>query len=343
MQRSDGSTSLQAVPPGAGVLPVGYRLFQSPDIEEVLASVPKWQLENRLLSRVEGMNQGTVLRLGQIGIGSNRIRGRVHSRGAVPPGHMALGIDLSDGPGRRFGGRPLEGDDVLIGYGGAELDYLLSAHFRGLSITVPVELVEPAVAHRTASAVSFTKYRSIQVSNADRSAHSELWQFFMRMEAALHSGIPPGNSIPAVRFIHADVVDAVATVIGRHASPDNGSILPVWHHRRPVALRAREFMQAYLSEPITLHEICAATRASERTVEYAFRDVYGMGAKKFLKMLRLNHVRHQLRTADREAPSIQEMAQNAGFWHMGNFAADYRRLFGETPTQTVASRLVRRA
>ena len=32
--------------------------------------------------------------------------------------------------------------------------------------------------------------------------------------------------------------------------------------------------------------------------------------------------------------TVQEIAQRWGFWHTGEFAADYRRLFGELPSQT---------
>ena len=94
-------------------------------------------------------------------------------------------------------------------------------------------------------------------------------------------------------------------------------------------------MRANIAEPITLHQICAAARASERTVEYAFRDVYRVGAKRFLKLLRLNHVHRQLRQADPGTAVIQAIAQQAGLWHMGHFSVDYRSLFGEPPSQTL--------
>jgi AraC family ethanolamine operon transcriptional activator len=32
---------------------------------------------------------------------------------------------------------------------------------------------------------------------------------------------------------------------------------------------------------------------------------------------------------------VHEVAQRWGFWHTGEFAADYCRLFGELPSQTL--------
>ena len=33
---------------------------------------------------------------------------------------------------------------------------------------------------------------------------------------------------------------------------------------------------------------------------------------------------------------ITDVANNWDFWHMGQFAADYRKLFGELPSETLA-------
>jgi AraC family ethanolamine operon transcriptional activator len=35
---------------------------------------------------------------------------------------------------------------------------------------------------------------------------------------------------------------------------------------------------------------------------------------------------------------IADVANRWGFWHMGQFAADYRRQFGELPSETVGER-----
>jgi len=329
------STRSRAAPPSAASPPV-YRMIRSIDVEEVLASVPKWQLENRLLARVSGTSQGAMMRAGAIGIASNQLTGQVLSSGGVPLGHLSVGIDLADQPSRRFGGRPLGVDDVLVGYSGAELDYLLAPTFRGLSITLPAAAIELALAQRLQRTQSLDSFRAVRIARLPRIGSPQLWALFMQLGQALHSGRSPVNDATAP-FVEAEMLDAVAATIDCYDPTAFADTRPLWHHRRPIVLRAREFMQANLDEPITLGQICAVARASQRSVEYAFRDVYGVGAKKFLKMLRLNEVRRRLR-ASPAMPSIADAAHGVGFWHMGHFAADYRRLFGETATQTLASR-----
>ena len=44
-----------------------------------------------------------------------------------------------------------------------------------------------------------------------------------------------------------------------------------------------------------------------------------------------------IRAAD-ETEGVADIANGWGFWHMGQFAADYRRQFGELPSETLARR-----
>jgi AraC family ethanolamine operon transcriptional activator len=54
----------------------------------------------------------------------------------------------------------------------------------------------------------------------------------------------------------------------------------------------------------------------------------------YFKTSRLNEVRQELKVAP-AGTTVREIAQHWGFRHTGEFAADYRRLFGELPSQTV--------
>jgi len=74
---------------------------------------------------------------------------------------------------------------------------------------------------------------------------------------------------------------------------------------------------------------------SERTLHYAFREVRGLTPMAYFKAVRLNAVRQELKTAAADWATVREIAQRWGFWHPGEFAAAYRRLFGELPSQTL--------
>ena len=281
-----------AQPPMPQVM--GRRLVRSRDLAEIFANVPKWQIEHQMLSRPVGISQSGMMNFGTVGLASNRFNALVRATGGVPRGQIAIGLDIAGRPGRQFGGRKLGGNDALIGYSGAELDYLHPPGFVGLSLTLPGELLELALAQRGTGSASLSPYRAARICRTERATLPDLWALFDQLAAALHSSNAPFGNAVTGGFIQAELVDAAATLVGHHQQRAAEDDRHVWHHRRPIVYRAEEFMRANIAEPITLHQICAAARASERTVEYAFRDVYRVGAKRFLKLLRLNHVHRQL-------------------------------------------------
>jgi AraC family ethanolamine operon transcriptional activator len=75
----------------------------------------------------------------------------------------------------------------------------------------------------------------------------------------------------------------------------------------------------------------------ERSLRYAFRDLLDTTPTAYLKAQRLNRAHHALRQADPSRVLVKQVALANGFWHLGQFAADYKRLFGESPSETLAS------
>jgi AraC family ethanolamine operon transcriptional activator len=55
----------------------------------------------------------------------------------------------------------------------------------------------------------------------------------------------------------------------------------------------------------------------------------------YFRARRLNAVRQELKAADAGTATVHEIARRWGFFHTGEFAAAYRRLFGELPSQTL--------
>lgn len=82
--------------------------------------------------------------------------------------------------------------------------------------------------------------------------------------------------------------------------------------------------------------LCEVAPVGERTLQYAFRERFGLSPAAFLKMRRLAEVRSRLARAGDPDAAIGEIAASFGFWHTGQFAADYRRAFGETPSRTLS-------
>lgn len=102
---------------------------------------------------------------------------------------------------------------------------------------------------------------------------------------------------------------------------------------------AEEFLHAHLARPITRDELCEALAVSRRKLQDAFVAVLGLSPAVYLKMRRLVLARRALLADEGAMPQVKSVALSHGFWHFGYFARDYRGLFGETPSQTLARRL----
>ena len=87
---------------------------------------------------------------------------------------------------------------------------------------------------------------------------------------------------------------------------------------------------------ISAVDLCSHTNGSQRSLEKAFIKRFGLTPKKYIKCLRMSRVRQDLLNFSWQGSvSIIEVAGIHGFWHMGQFAADYRKIYGELPSETM--------
>jgi AraC-like DNA-binding protein len=102
-----------------------------------------------------------------------------------------------------------------------------------------------------------------------------------------------------------------------------------------LGARAEELLAAQLRRPVSLAEVAASLDTSVRTLSRAFQKRRGMGPIAFLRRRRLEAARHDLLVAEPGERRVTEVALRYGFAHLGRFAVDYRRLFGESPSETL--------
>ena len=111
-------------------------------------------------------------------------------------------------------------------------------------------------------------------------------------------------------------------------------VRPTAAARRRILTAARDYMRAHADEAISVPELCEATGASRRALQYAFEEILHMSPVTYLRVMRLNRVRGEL--LSRSADTVGDVAARWGFWHLSRFAADYRQHFGELPSATRA-------
>jgi len=87
---------------------------------------------------------------------------------------------------------------------------------------------------------------------------------------------------------------------------------------------------------IRLSEISKVTGMKSRTLQKFFHEMYGMGPTTYFRVRRLNQVRSTLTKEDPSSTNVSQVARQWGFTHMGRLSINYKRMFGESPSETLA-------
>lgn len=102
--------------------------------------------------------------------------------------------------------------------------------------------------------------------------------------------------------------------------------------RLATVMAASELVSRPLNHTMTVDELCGELHLTRRTLQNHFQGVVGESPADFLKAVRLDACRRRLRDG---GATVQAVAAQWGFFHMGHFSRDYKRLFGELPSQTL--------
>ncbi|CDM25120.1 AraC family transcriptional regulator [Castellaniella defragrans] len=100
--------------------------------------------------------------------------------------------------------------------------------------------------------------------------------------------------------------------------------------------RVQDYLQAHVHEPVSVERLAQVAGISVRSLYAGFRDFLGVSPMGYLHALRLERVRAELLGGD--AGNVTGVALRWGFSHMGRFSSEYKRRYGETPSQTLRRR-----
>lgn len=105
----------------------------------------------------------------------------------------------------------------------------------------------------------------------------------------------------------------------------------------PVCVRkAEEYMAAHAAEPITLADVVAAAGVPERSLRAAFVACRGMPPMDFLRRRRFELARRHLAEPS-ASTSVAGVVAALGLGHPGRFSVEYKRRFGESPSEALSA------
>ena len=101
----------------------------------------------------------------------------------------------------------------------------------------------------------------------------------------------------------------------------------------------RTYLNDHTGKPIQMIDLTALIGKSERTVERIFKKHFSITPYTYLKIHRLHLIRkHLLQRDESVTTNIGDIAMANGFMQMGYFGSEYRKIFGETASETLRKR-----
>ncbi len=112
------------------------------------------------------------------------------------------------------------------------------------------------------------------------------------------------------------------------------SVKPTRSPSRSQLSKVEEFLAANWQKGLNINNIADEFGLSVRSVFRHFKELRGTTPHEYIRQLKLSHARDMLEGAD-ENGSVMSIALRCGFQGMGHFAREYRKQFGELPSQTL--------
>ena len=302
------------------------------DFDAFTYAVRDWDLNFRQLD--SGPLQADVLQFSGTNslIAHARFSRRFDQRGATPPGLWTFGIFSRRCPSLVWHDNEINNNYIVIYKPGSEIDCVSRQGFEVFTTSFPEEtLNQIAHSHGLPDIQRLVKGGDhIEVSAKDLAVVRRL---IRKMILTAESSEVIGKE-KAFSFYEEEVLGQIVSILARSQPLKNVSPLT----RNRAIQKVKDFLVSHPQKVVTVSRLCTISGVSERTLQYAFLKHYGVSPKTYLKNYRLNGVRSELWNSDPGTNRVSDVAGNWGFWHMGQFAADYRKLFGELPSETLRRR-----
>lgn len=290
------------------------------------------RLETYIVSREIRPWQLDSYRLGD-GLLQHGVDGAPHvSAGRLAPDRVGFLLAGESSSGRSCDGHELDAGSLYRWSPGA--DVTLNARQPGewFTFSAPPE-AEARIAAEVSASGSGAPRLSTGTVKASPVAMAALRRLLDEAAALFERAGPAGVPDQAARQLGEKLLGAVVRLSIETpvpCRPSRGARVD----RGLVVRRVEEIFAATSSRPVYVSSLSEALGIPERTLRHVFAEQYGEGPTSLLRSRRLCQVHRALLDAPVGA-HVAGIAESLGFRHLGQFAADYRELFGELPSETV--------
>ena len=289
-------------------------------LEQFIDGVQHFDLDFKLLGTGGFLGQVKQLISRDILIGYARFHRALDQAGTTPAGFRTFVIPGRGCHGFWWRGHSINKNDLLIFPRSNELHSSSGADFEVFTISIRETYLEQLADELGIAGVLENRHEVIHLNPGNSHDLRMLAESIVKSDENL-------STIEASRLL--------AEKLALNTASDRPVKSPPLRKRDMALNRIIEYVRSTPAATPELAKLCRHARVSERTLQYAFKERYGIAPNTFVKRWKLNSVRQGLLLADTETDTVFSIAMDHGFHHQGQFAADYRDLFAELPSRTL--------
>jgi len=292
--------------------------FTFNELDLFLDRVRNWDLDFRQIH--SGGLCGHLVQVvsNDILISNLRIKQGLHQMGSTPPGFRTFGIPGQDCHGFWWRGHQVSNHNLLVFPTSNELQSVSQGDFEVFTISLSLTYIE-----RLCENLDINPMLENEVIQMD---HRQVAELRRLAQASVISHDNPAH----------DHCENLAQALLICCTADS-KVLSIQKRKRDLAIS--KIITHLTNDPIPFADMasfCQIAKVSERTLQYAFMERYGIAPNIFVKRWKLNSARRLLSQSNSSTHSVVEVCTRLGFQHPSQFTQDYKHLFAELPSQTLA-------
>jgi len=300
--------------------------------EELAAMVVAWDIDFRQLSKnytdttVEQIRTGNIL-FTHLACGCYA----THA-GATPKNMYTIGLPDPGCPVFRYDDQLIDQPALLVATPGKELNINTRPGYGITTFSIPKSVLETYCERHFGLLLDELLAFQNKIIPISKEMAVNLRASSLELSRITRSLSKSSGELHFIQSFESQLVENLFSSFLQKEQPNKE---PGMSARSRMLKRAQDFIKDHELDSLNVRDLAAAVNTSERTLERVFNRELGIAPKKYLLGERMYGVHRHLWQSSPSEISVNEIANAWGFWHMGQFAKDYRSLFGELPSETL--------
>lgn len=305
---------------------LGFHQKYSQDFDEQATFLNKWNQDYTQISAGNFAGFVSEVHFDELSLYWEYTSQSLYQQGHLDDETIAIGVPLSNLDNGLFCGAACEQNAIHVYSGKQGFEFISPQHLMIGLIVINRDMLFRLLSADDQYFLNL-KCKQAHITRIPYSAYINLVHFLKSTFQSLKSHSALANNRLFIDEVTANAIQLVCeSLLNKEQAPVDSMRHKSWE----VLAVTREMINKRQDNPISVAELCESLDMSRRSLQYHFEQALHTSPIAFLRAERLNGVRHMLKTVN----SVTEAATHWGFWHFGHFSQEYKKMFGELPSET---------